>query len=239
METKLRLVVITPVGPGHEEPARAAVASVHAAHRGPFDEVHHEVVFDLEGRLGRSRARNLGMDRWPTADWFFFLDADDRMMPNALVMNDFECSATFGAICLDGLISSTNVFPCGWIEIGHRGAAGTLSMGFFCRADVARGKRFNEATDAGEDFEFYMRLKRFTKRRRPLVDIGRSIPSAGGPRGYVDLDWTHICNVEVLKAWKNDPAKFGVDHHAVLAKARSRDRELDQLARALFRERAA
>src|SRR6185369_8553529 len=186
----MRLAVITPVGPGHEEIVRGAIASVEAAAPGPFS-VRHVLIDDLYGNLGRSKARNRGM---VAADWYFFLDADDRMRPDALTLNDFDYEATFGAISLDGKITKENVQPCGWQEIARHGAFGTLSMGFFCHADVAQELRFNEDLDAGEDFDFYMRLPNFTKIEKPLVDIGYSLPSAGGPRGYEKIDWVGVCN---------------------------------------------
>lgn len=184
----MKLVVITPVGPGHDELVKRASKSIGTSSQ--FD-VEHFIIDDLAGRLGRSKARNLGMI---DADWYFFLDADDMMCPGALELNDFNAAATFGAISLDGKIIKENVWPCGWPEIAKHGALGTLSMGFFCRADVARRVRFNEDMDAGEDFDFYMRLPDFVKIKQPLVDIGYSAPSAGGPRGYKRIDWTAICN---------------------------------------------
>lgn len=203
----MKLAVITPVGPGHDEISKRAIQSVAKAKPGQFSSVRHVIVDDYKGRLGRSHARNLGMT--VDADWYFFLDADDKMREDALMLNDFAVSATFGAVSLDGKITKENVFPCGWNEIAKHGSLGTLSMGFFCRADVARRLRFNESMDAGEDFDFYMRLPDFTKVASPLVDIGYSLPSAGGPRGYEKIDWTEICNRVI-----ND---FGRD--AVLAKA--------------------
>jgi hypothetical protein len=92
-------------------------------------------------------------------------------------------------------------------------------MGFFCRADVARRLRFNEEMDAGEDFDFYMRLDDFTKIATPLVDIGYDLPSAGGPRGYGRLDWIGACNKIIADYVSREPQKYDLGHHAVLAKA--------------------
>jgi hypothetical protein len=152
------------------------------------------------------------------ADWYFFLDADDRMREDALLLNDFNAPATFGAVSLDGEILAGNVYPCGWLDIAQNGASGTLSMGFFCKASVARLLRFNTDLDSGEDFDFYMRLPGFTKRRKPLVDIGYSQPSAGGPRGYKKIDWTGICNRVITNALKREPHKYGLSGHGLLAK---------------------
>jgi hypothetical protein len=215
----MRLVVITPVGPGHSAFAADAIESVHVARNNisAFSDVRHIVIDDSKGELGRSRARNLGMI--DDADWYFFLDADDRMRPDALDIRNFETQAIFGAISLASHHKrAKDVYPCGWREISLHGASGTLSMGFFCRADIAKRLRFNEALDAGEDFEFYLRLDDFAKIDRPLVDIGYSLPSAGGPRGYDEIDWIGLCNTLVIEAVAREPNKYDLRGNAVLAK---------------------
>lgn len=221
-ETKLRgnprysLAVITPVGPGHGDCALNAQRSVLEAGLGDFESVEHIIVNDPKGELGRSKARNLGIES-ATAEWLFFLDADDRMMPNALSLNDFRSPATFGAISLDGTIYDQNVYPCTFPDIAVRGANGTLAMGFFCKRSIAERLKWNEDMDAGEDFEFYLRLPNFTKRPEPFVDIGYKHPSAHGPRGYGRIDWTAICNREIREAIAHDPEKFDLPSDAVLA----------------------
>jgi hypothetical protein len=214
------LTVITPVGPGHHEIAERAQRSVIEAGKGAFNSVVHDVILDKSGVLGRSGARNSGIRR-AKSGWLFFLDADDMMRPDALFLIDPWATATFGAVSLDGKILDNNVWPCTWRDIALVGAAGTLSMGFFCRTDVAQELLFNEELDTGEDFEFYLRLPDFTKRRLPLVDIGYSTPSATGPRGYRKIDWTGICNAQIVKAIEREPEKFDLRGDAVLAKVRS------------------
>lgn len=208
----MKLAIITPVGPGHERIADRAMISVSEATSyswGPFTEIRRQVVPDPEGVIGRSAARNAGMKLHRDADWFFFLDADDEMTPEALTLCDQTVDATFGAVALSGKVVPENVWPCTWFMIGRRcGARGTLSMGFFCRASVALDLLFNEEMDAGEDFDFYMRLPTFTKVKPPLVNIGRDVPSAGGPRGYEALDWIAVCNQIIDDAVKRAPSKF-------------------------------
>jgi glycosyltransferase involved in cell wall biosynthesis len=190
--------VIIPVGPGHEALAKAAVRSVLSASRitlGPFRRFEIVVVPDLDGALGRSAARNRGMDAYP-ADWHFLLDADDEMMPDAFRLVDTNVAATFGAIYLNGRPSRENRHPVKLDTILEHGALGTLSMGCFVRGDL--GLRFDESMDAAEDFDFYMRLPSFVKRREPLVNIGYHHPSAGGPRGG-ESAWCDRCREVIAR----------------------------------------
>ncbi len=217
----MNLTVITPVGPGHEAISERCIRSVQEAkgNHGPWTSVWHKVVYDTCGLLGRSKARNIGIDESPDADWFFFIDADDMMDIHALERNDFNYPATFGEVRLQGGRMHRQIWPCGWHELAVHGAYGTISMGFFCNADVARNLRFDESMDAGEDFDFYLCLPDFIKIKEPLVTIGYDQQSAGGPRGYDKIDWTGICNDLIRKAVNRDPEKFGVGSDAVLAQA--------------------
>jgi glycosyltransferase involved in cell wall biosynthesis len=192
----VRVAVIIPVGPGHGVLSDRAVASVYAAWvqtRGPFAHMNVTRIQDQEGKLGRSRARNQGMDAAAGHyDWHFLLDADDMMMPDAFSLVDLTAPATFGAVCLNGQKYRWDVQPCTREILLRMGAHGTLSMGCFLKGDL--GLRFDEDLDVAEDFDFYMRLPGWTKRKEPLVSIGYNDPSAGGPRGYEEIDWVKACN---------------------------------------------
>lgn len=191
----LNVAVVIPVGPGHEKYALDADRSVGEAwtrSQGPFDAMHIAVVPDHQGTLGRSAARNLGVRENP-ADWYFFLDADDEMLPRAFELVRLEHPATFGAVCLNRKVYRKNVYPVNRALLFKRGAVGTLSMGCFVRADVARAAPFDESMDAGEDFDFYLRLPGFVKIKEPLVSIGYDKPSAHGRRGYLCCDWGAVC----------------------------------------------
>ena len=192
----MNVAVIIPVGPGHGEYAGSAAASVLVAWErdpGPFDAMRLDVVEDLDGTLGRSAARNLGMDRSP-ADWHFLLDADDRMLPDAFGLVDLTAPVTFGTIMLDGRLHTRDRYPVTHEAIREHGADGTLAMGCFVRGDL--GVRFNETLHKGEDFDFYMRLPGFTKLRVPLVNIGYRTPSALDPRGTPG-EWLEACRTVV------------------------------------------
>ena len=201
----MNVVVVIPMGPGHETLAVAAGASVVDAWqwwRGPFADMAIDVVDDRLGELGRSRARNRGIQRNPQADFYFLLDADDKMERMAFGCVDLDAPATFGCVKLEGInrqVPVSNVYPVTRETLLQFGARGTLSMGCFVRGDVARATPFDESLDVGEDFDFYLRLPGFVKIAAPLVSIGYDQPSAGGPRGYDATDWWGACDAVVQR----------------------------------------
>ena len=192
----MKITVVVPVGPGHQQYASAAVASVTRAwekDRGPFKSMIMATMFDSGGKMGRSKARNTGMETWP-ADWFFLLDADDEMMPDAFGLVDLTQPATFGAIWLNGRVGRENRWPVTRDTLYEHGAVGTLAMGFFLRNI---GLRFDESMDTAEDFDLYMRLPSFTKLQVPLVNIGYRRTSATGPRAGEPNGWRKACRAVV------------------------------------------
>lgn len=195
-----------------------AVQSVHEARenrRHIFDEVVIMVVEDHRGELGRSKARNRGMDAHPDADWYFFLDADDLMGPNTInqfsllypMIEKCEAKAVFGNVIINwGLppniqpkTTSENREVNGYEDLVQFGSKGTCSMGFFCSGPEARAHRWNEDLDFGEDFEFYLSFgtkHHICKVPSTFCYIGRAIPSARGRRGVdrrFPLDWHDKC----------------------------------------------
>jgi hypothetical protein len=230
----LKLVVVTPIGPGHAVP-ESGLCRERRDRLGPHARpVHVDPAPPLrrhQGELGRSRARNETVAAHPDADWFLFVDADDLLHPEAFaafddaLYADKSLVAVFGAVATDTLgVVPENVFPLDWRTLLAEGPRGTLSMGCFVRADVARAVSFNEAMDAAEDFDWYLRLlhnRHWTKVKDPLVVIRRQVPSAGGPRGYVDLDWRAACQAVVDK-WKARMAPKG--YYSVLKSAWHTDR---------------
>ncbi|MCH7761743.1 glycosyltransferase family 2 protein [candidate division TA06 bacterium] len=194
----MKLVVITPVGPGHESILPLAALSVLHLEYHEFTEIQHVIVNDTKGELGRSRARNLGMIN---ADWYFFLDADDVMMPYATRFVKGQPVAVFGAVQINGRVPPINKWPCGRDDLFKHGGEGTICMGFFVKAEIAQELRFDETLDRGEDFDFYMRLPSFYKVKLPLVSVNSKIPSAVGPHGYEELDWHKTCR-EVVDRYK-------------------------------------
>jgi len=207
----MRIAAIIPVGPGHIWVHDDCADSVKLAAKRISDiELDCKPYPDHEGKLGRSRARNLAIEASPEADWYFLIDADDLCCIDAFEL--FRASlaanprlvAVFGAINSDQMISELltrdNVFPLDWAGIMERGAKGTLAMGCFIRADVARATPFNEEMDIAEDFDFYLRAlhrREWAKIDMPLVTIRHNVPSAGGPRGLATIGWREACGAVV------------------------------------------
>lgn len=197
----MRVTVITPVGPSHERYVEDCKASVLDAmdYAAPASLVH-DCIDDTSGELGRSRARNIAAAR-AKSDWLLLLDADDLLHREAFdelhaaVSADPSIVAVFGAVNTDRFgIVPENKYPLRWADLLRHGPEGTLSMGCFIRSDVF--VPFNETMDAGEDFDFYLRVlhnRRWVKIRQPLAIIRRDVPSATGPRGYESLDWWGAC----------------------------------------------
>ena len=203
---RLRLAVVTPVGPGHADLYTQCRASVEAAWqhgRGPFTALECIAVDDGEGRLGRSRARNEGIARAAAAgaDWLFFLDADDLMVEGA-----FATVAPYlaGADAVWGLI--LGLAPAAerpHLRVPQIVAMDslddlllfdpflTLQMGHFVRTPVAQAIGFDEALDAGEDFDYYLRLwARYRGLKVPReFFINRHARHSGGPRAASAEDW--------------------------------------------------
>ncbi len=203
---RLRVAVVTPVGPGHAALYAECGASVEAAWRsghGPFATLSLIAVDDGEGRLGRSRARNIGIDRAldEGADWLFFLDADDLMVAGAF---DAMTSLVAGHDAVWGLILGLSPgaarahlrIP----QIVGMDALDdlllfdpflTLQMGHFVRAPVAATMRFDESIDAGEDFDYYLRLWRAHRCAKVAREffINRHARHSTGPRAASAEAW--------------------------------------------------
>jgi len=145
--------VITPVGPGHEELAVEAIAS---AMKLGFDVLP---IDDTEGKLGRSRARNIGV-KMAKAEWLFFLDADDLMHNDALKAKKFTKYDGIWGLINDGKVRVPQVRSVDFNTLVRHDPTQTLQMGHFIRRDVALDYPFDESLDCGEDFDYYLRVWR-------------------------------------------------------------------------------
>ena len=164
--------IVTPVGPGHEDAYQRCAISVDLAVKnsmGPFTSVVKIPVYDLEGKSGRSAARNLGIEKANElgCDWIFFLDADDLMFDDAFknithLVDHYD--AIWGLICeaphrnLDEVklrphqLISTTVIS----DILNVDPYLTLQMGHFIKTPLALEIKFDTDLNTGEDFKFYL-----------------------------------------------------------------------------------
>jgi glycosyltransferase involved in cell wall biosynthesis len=198
----MQLDVIIPVGPGHDELVQHAMESVRVATamRHPFEAVRLRVIDDRQGLAGRSAARNQAV-RESTADWLFFLDADDAMHPEALV-NVEPYMATHDAVW--GAIWEFDGNAAHWryqvprietlaVLVAYDPYM-TLQMGHFVRREAALATPFNEDMDTGEDWDYYLRLwrgYRCIKQERPLMLNFRG-QHASGERSATGRQWGEV-----------------------------------------------
>ena len=203
---KLCCAVVTPVGPGHAQAYRDCERSINAAwrcSRGPFTALDLLAIDDSTGRLGRSGARNEGVKRATEtgAEWIFFLDADDLMLPEAFgqVSDLIEShdaiwglihSCKFGAS--DHHLRLPQILSMSAIEsLVVFDPFLTLQMGHFVRTAAALATPFDSSMDAGEDFDYYLRLWRnfrCTKVPRAFF-VARQGQRSKGPRSATAQDW--------------------------------------------------
>lgn len=206
-----KCAVVIPVGPGHQAHYQQAINSVMAAAQhdpGPFTDFDCVVIDDTAGIKGRSAARNEGVREAAArgADWLFFLDADDLMMPQAfqqMAPHMDRADAVWGLILesVDGGLGQETV--SGRIRLPQLPRIETVSdlllhdpyvtlqMGHFVRTSVALATPFDESLDVGEDFEYYLRVwnsARCAKITAPLFLNRRGMHSSG-PRSGNGADW--------------------------------------------------
>jgi tetratricopeptide (TPR) repeat protein len=201
-----RCAVIIPVGPGHETLCHECLSSIDksfANTKGRFSEIITIRIDDPEGRLGRSRARNLGIRKAAehNVDWIFFIDADDLMSLSA-----FEYVSPY-LDAYDGIWGS--IWP---IEKGESTAKErphqlpflysiedilsydpfvTLGIGHFVKTSVALSILFDESLDAGEDFDYYLRVwEKYNCIKIPLpLWFHRRGEHSQGPKSATGIDW--------------------------------------------------
>lgn len=203
----MKLCVLTPVGPGHLERAKEAEASVRdawAKSPGPFHELEHHGVFDLDGSRGRGATRNILLQDalQAGADWVFWLDADDLMHPDAFENFRIATEAAPGAAFHWGAIWEQvgdkkpverpgQAFPANLPELLDADPFLSLQIGYFANADRQAFHPWREDLDAGEDFAMYLAIwkeESCHKGRLPFF-INRRGLSSHGPRGATGGQW--------------------------------------------------
>jgi glycosyltransferase involved in cell wall biosynthesis len=204
---------IIPVGPGHQEVHYQALESIRIAtlSKGPFSIVSIRVIDDTNGEKGRSRCRNQAVAE-SDADWIFFLDADDRMHPDAFrnVQTHINTrDAIWGNIWeySNGVAVWRYQVPeiRSYEELISFDPYVTLQMGHFIKRE--KFIPFNEDMDCGEDWDYYLKVWMSCdciKIRDPLFLNQRGIHSTG-PRSATGADWNKVVGrlIQDAKLLKN------------------------------------
>jgi glycosyltransferase involved in cell wall biosynthesis len=198
--------VIIPVGPGHADLFNRAVESVSIASNFSGVEARIIRVADTDGLLGRSLARNHGVQR-AEAEWLFFLDADDLMHPRALTVDlNTGRDAVFGAICelVGGNVVERYQVPAidTYEQLIAHDPFITIQMGHFVKREAALQLPFNLDMDCGEDWEYYLKLWQgyaCEKIDKPLMINCRGQHSTG-PRSATGADWSRVVGEMITKA---------------------------------------
>jgi glycosyltransferase involved in cell wall biosynthesis len=203
----MNLDVIIPIGPGHQDIYQKAINSVRIAtlDKGIFDVVSIRVVDDTQGLLGRSKARNQGLEE-SEAGWVFFLDADDLMHPHCLRNFIEGYDAVFGTIMEynNGVAVWRYQVPeiKDYKELLSFDPYLTLQMGHFVRREIAQKIGFDEEMDTGEDWKYYLELWKSNscvKIDRPLFINVRGQHSVG-PRSANGREWGEVVGNMLEKA---------------------------------------
>ena len=204
--------VIMPVGPGHEEIAVEAIASAMTL---GFEVIP---VDDTQGKLGRSKARNIGV-RMATAEWVFFLDADDLMHKDVKKASKFtQYDAIFGLIN-DGKVRIPQARKVDYNTLLKHDPTQTLQMGHFVKRKVALEYPFNESMDCGEDFDYYLRLWKYKKciKIPHTLFVNRRGFHSHGPRSATGKQWTEAVKALQARALHKGTLKKAGDYYVPAA----------------------
>jgi len=213
----MKCAVVMPVGPGHEMLALDAQDSVHAAFDrapGRFSTLEMLAIDDTAASFGRSQARNNGVVAAAAAgvDWIFFLDADDILCADAFAAASpylAQYEAVWGAIAELAPDEETGILREGQLaeingieQLLSCDAYALLQLGHFVKTSVALANPFDTALNAGEDFDYYLRVwakHNCIKIQQPLFYNRRGMHSTG-PRSATGRQWRESVQKIVAKA---------------------------------------
>ena len=218
----MRCHVIIPVGPGHEEIRNRALESVRIACKtgqGLFADVRVRMVEDLDGGMGRSKARNFAVGQ-SDSEWIFFLDSDDVLHPQAFeavaeLLNAPDTVAVFGQIAelAGGCVIDRYQAPvtC-YSDLLDTDPYLTLQMGHFVRTDIAKTLPFAELLDCGEDVDYYLRLWQAHGEHCHKIDVPLMVNDKShhstGPRSATGQQWRAAVTgiLDVARSAENEAA---------------------------------
>lgn len=203
---KREVQVIVPVGPGHED---TAIEAIKSAYDLGLDVI---VIDDTEGKMGRSKARNTGVEL-AEAEWLFFLDSDDRMHKGCKrafeYMNDYD--AIWGLINRNGQVAIPQVRNVTFDDLLFKPPYLCLQIGHFVRTTVAIMYPFDESMDCGEDFDYYLRVWSDPDIRSIKIPHTLFVNHTGnhstGPRSATGREWTESVGVQQM-IWKSQMRKM-------------------------------
>ena len=218
-KNQLRCAVITPVGPGHLDTFKNFCApSVDMATRfkkGPFNEIGHFPIYDLDGEVGRSASRNFGVKKAFESgyDWIFFLDADDIMFEDAFdAFTGFADThdAVWGQIveAQSDELSSVKIRTGQAIEINSFRELLTIDpfysiqMGHFVKTHLALQYPFDEKMNTGEDFNYYLKLWRSHQciKCEKIFFLNVRGNHSTGPKSANGVQWRELVESEIRHA---------------------------------------
>jgi SAM-dependent methyltransferase len=219
IKNTLSCAIITPIGPGHQEVyVNMCVPSINLAiahGKGPFEKIECLPVFDIEGSIGRSEARNIGVEQaWREQyDWIFFLDADDLLFDGVFEavrehIKGFD--AVWGQIVatqypdfetLNFRENQIKVIDNFKTLIAHDPFL-TLQMGHFVRTKVARKHPFDAGMNTGEDVKYYLEIwkKYRCLKCESTFFINVRGNHSGGPKSADGQEWRVAVDKEILEA---------------------------------------
>ena len=174
--------------------------------KGPFEKVSIQLIDDTKGELGRGKARNQGIDK-SDADWLFFLDADDRMHPNAFKFMQTYCKtkdAIWGNIW--ELSGGVGVWRYqvprldSYQDLLAFDPYLTLQMGHFVRREAFIP--FDEKMNCGEDWKYYLEMWKTHNciKIEDCLFLNQRGQHSTGPKSASGGEWTHAVGKLISEA---------------------------------------
>jgi len=206
----MKCAVITPVGPAHSlifNDAQESIWIAKTLSKGPFEDVYHIRCDDTKGALGRSQARNEGIQAAHEhgCEWLFFLDADDLLDVEAFdkvagLVEEYD--GIWGEIWTMEGRRPGQLWPFTKDMLYTDSPMVTLQMGFFVRTSLMLKEPWDTSIDCTEDFELFFRLWEAGKccKIPERLFVHRSGMHSQGPRSATGRDWCERMPQTMLNA---------------------------------------
>lgn len=176
---------------------------------------------------GPSKARNVGIKK-SIGEWILFLDADDELLPNALLyfseaindypQGDFICAPFYTNGIFEGYSFSNGIInnPCRKHYFGELPVRTGSSI---YKRELIKGNLFNEKIRRYEDFELWLRLYRKASVysiNRPVLSVNQQYATASSVCKFLKDDflgnmhfkgvsfWERMCLYKLYRCEKNN-----------------------------------